>query len=370
MTIEGAKLNFQTPEDVKAYVESLKLAFANAWKVLASQVLIRQVTINGVSLNALVGVQYWRRRAAEGKAADAVQAEPSVALATVLEAMGPELARGVVRLVLEERVPATADMVPLPVSPPLPPGGTNPPSPPPRPPRPPPVDLKALEKQLGAKKIAAGFPPPPRGSGLEGAPFLNFRNLTGQGSVGKTRALVWNTDADFKNELTPYGPLQLVDLNKTDCTAGKALCAGCAQAWKATSSVVSVPIFFKDPMNINRIYIKQLKNSGVVKVQALKWSYPAAGVVSDATLGRVLYTKPTDDSTACQTWLTVRVGKATLPAKLLAKTIGGVVITVARPAKAGPNYGPYIEYVRFGGRAIYPTNPAEYLAPGVAKKKL
>lgn len=62
----------------------------------------------------------------------------------------------------------------------------------------------------GAKKIAAGFPPPPRGSGLEGAPFLNFRNLTGQGSVGKTRALVWNTDADFKNELTPYGPLQLV----------------------------------------------------------------------------------------------------------------------------------------------------------------
>lgn len=99
----------------------------------------------------------------------------------------------------------------------------------------------------------------------------------------------------------------------------------------------------------------------------------------------MLYTKPTDDSTACQTWLTVRVGKvrsgimapvpangtqATLPAKLLAKTIGGVVITVARPAKAGPNYGPYIEYVRFGGRAIYPTNPAEYLAPGVAKKKL
>lgn len=58
-----------------------------------------------------------------------------------------------------------------------------------------------------------------------------------------------------------------VDLNKTDCTAGKALCAGCAQAWKATSSVVSVPIFFKDPMNINRIYIKQLKNSGVVKVR-------------------------------------------------------------------------------------------------------
>ncbi|KAG2446423.1 hypothetical protein HYH02_008416 [Chlamydomonas schloesseri] len=419
VTINTSPLNWQTPEDIFAFVAGLKGALAAAWKVPVAQILIRQVTLNGINLNAVVGVQYWRRRAVE--AAGSSTTEPgAMDLSALIAAVGPELSCGMERLVLEERRPVTEEMVAQ-----LQDADaaslsdvaairraldskenekenedegkdkykgtlviafsvvsnvdTNRP-------RPPPVDLKALEKSIPeVKKIYTGFPPPPKASGLENPPFLNFRNLTGQGSRGKTRSLVWNTDADFYTQLTPYSPLQLVDLNKTDCTTGKAVCAACAQSWKATATDLTVPIFFKDPMNINRIYIKQLKNTGVVKVQALKWVYPATGAVTPDMLGRVLYERPSDTSAACLSWLTVRIGKvksgvmapvavngtqATLPPKLLAKTIGGVVITVKRPATAGQNYGPFIEYVRFGGRVLYPANPALYTAPGVAKKKL
>ncbi|GLI59911.1 hypothetical protein VaNZ11_001956, partial [Volvox africanus] len=120
----------------------------------------------------------------------------------------------------------------------------SPPSPPPRPPSPAP-------------------PPPPL--------FIKFNNLTGQGARGKDRSLVWNDAIDFKQQLASLSPLQLVDLAKPTCPS---TCTACPYSWKATPRDLSVAIFFKEPMQVTKVSLKQIKNSGVIMVQFLKWVFP------------------------------------------------------------------------------------------------
>lgn len=40
--------------------------------------------------------------------------------------------------------------------------------------------------------------------------------------------------------------------------------------------------------------------------------------------------------------------------------MGGVLITMQRPAGADAAYGPYVEYVRFAGRVLYPKDASQY----------
>lgn len=41
-----------------------------------------------------------------------------------------------------------------------------------------------------------------------------------------------------------------------------------------------------------------------------------------------------------------------------------------RPADAGLNYGPFVEYVRFKGRVLYPKDASKYAYAAAKKKKL
>jgi len=147
--------------------------------------------------------------------------------------------------------------------------------------------------------------------------------------------------------------------------------------------MVTVPLFFKDATQISRIFIKQVRNSGVVKVQAIKWT----GSPSDGNyvpqLGRVLY-NVSKDTTKCQSVLSIRIGPVKSginikvpaagsaaniqPKRLRDRVYAGVLITMQRPPNAGLNYGPFVEYVRFQGRAVYPADVSIYTPFG--RKKL
>ncbi|KAG2445104.1 hypothetical protein HYH02_008971 [Chlamydomonas schloesseri] len=301
--------------------------------------------------------------------------------------------------------------VPLPPSPPpspsVPPGTRLPPSPPPlvpsrppRPPRPPPINLTEIAEEVGADGgITSGFPPPsppppppprppppppspppspprppsPPPPRVRNATFLSFDNATGQGTVmGPSRPVVWRNDPNFASLLTPGSPLYLVDPFKAACPAE---CAACDLAWKVTANGQTQPIFFREPMQLSRIYIKQVRNSGVIRVQLLKWGgAPSTGQVTGDVLGRVVY-NVTKDASACRSVLVVRIGpkksgiklpvpmggsQANLPGKLADKAVGGILITMQQPENAGRNYGPFVEFVRFQGRVLYPANVSDY----------
>ncbi|GLC48350.1 hypothetical protein PLESTB_000086600 [Pleodorina starrii] len=194
--------------------------------------------------------------------------------------------------------------------------------------------------------------------------------MTGQGARGKTRSLVWNDDLDFAQELARNAPLQLVDLTKPACPDS---CGACPYSWKCTASQLSVTVFFKEPMQITRIFLRQIKNSGVITVQFLKWVYPPMGVV-EGNIGRTIW-NVTDDTSMCQSVLVLRIGpkksginlnvtadgsQAELPSSLRKTATGGVLITMERPPNAGLNYGPFLEWVRFSGRVLYPSRTRSY----------
>lgn len=54
-----------------------------------------------------------------------------------------------------------------------------------------------------------------------------------------------------------------------------------------------------------------------------------------------------------------------------AKSLGGVLVTMLRPPGAGPNYGPFLEWVRFQGRVLYPSSVSVYknLLDPVSRRK-
>ncbi|KAG2436510.1 hypothetical protein HXX76_006808 [Chlamydomonas incerta] len=290
-----------------------------------------------------------------------------------------------------EEVPLPPSPPPRPPNPPgtvLPPSPPPaPPSPPPRPPRPPPVNLNGIASQLGADFINSGFPPPsppppsPPLPPMRNLTFLNFDNATSAGTVGANRSVVWRSDPDYASLLSPGSPLYLVDPFKPVCPAK---CAACDLAWKASSGQLTLPLYFKEPMQLSKIYIKQVRNSGVIKIQLLKWmGAPSTGQVTGNALGRTIY-NVTKDTTMCQSVLVVRVGpkksgintpvpvggsQAKLPKQLASKAVGGILLTMQQPQDAGKNYGPFVEFVRFKGRVLYPANPSVYAYAARTKKK-
>ncbi|PNH02665.1 hypothetical protein TSOC_011336 [Tetrabaena socialis] len=233
--------------------------------------------------------------------------------------------------------------------PPLPPPSTSPrlppaPSPPPRPPPP---------------------PPPSRPS------FVTIRNITAQGARGKDRSLVWNTDPDFRFQIKRQAALQLVDPIKPACPT---VCKGCPFAWKATASDLSVAVFFKEPTQVSRIYVKQLKNTGLIKVQFLRWTYPARGIVDSSTVGKTIYSVKADPS-KCLEVSQINVGRSksgislpvpasgsqsNLPSQLRSKVAGGILVTMERKPNSGVAWGPFLESLRFDGRVLYPRDPSVY----------
>ncbi|KXZ54575.1 hypothetical protein GPECTOR_4g640 [Gonium pectorale] len=194
--------------------------------------------------------------------------------------------------------------------------------------------------------------------------------ILAQGAAGRTRSLVWNTDTDFRQQIAPLAPLQLVDPKKAPCPT---TCTACPRTWKGTNTSLSVAIFFKEPVQATAVFIKQIRNPGIIRVQFIKWVYPPKGELG-ANVGKTVY-NVTNDPTVCQSVLSIRIGpvksgiKLPVPAggnqdklpKDLANTaVGGLLITVDRPQRAGPNYGPFLEWVKVSGRVLYPNNATLY----------
>jgi hypothetical protein len=194
--------------------------------------------------------------------------------------------------------------------------------------------------------------------------------MTAYGTVGRTRSLAWYDDSDFQEQLETQSALQLVDQQKPHCPAK---CGACKWAWKASANKLKVALFFKDPVQISKIFLKQIKNSGIITVQMIKWVYPAQGVV-EGNLGRTVW-NVTDDTSMCQSVLVVRIpakssginmpvaedgSQENLHPPLSLTAVGGVLITMERPPNAGKNYGPFLEWVRFSGRVLYPKTAAIY----------
>ncbi|EFJ47335.1 hypothetical protein VOLCADRAFT_92110 [Volvox carteri f. nagariensis] len=266
--------------------------------------------------------------------------------------------------------PAPPSQVSL--SPPLPsPSLPSPLLPSPKPPSPKPPAPSPLPKPRSPK--APRKPPSPKPPSPAAPPpslFIKVTNVSAHGARGSSRSLVWNDDGDFKSQLTKQSPLQLVYPAKPSCPT---TCTACQYAWKATADQLSVAVFFKEPMQISRIYLKQIRNSGVITVQFIRWVYPPRGVV-EGNLGRTVW-NVTDDTSMCQSVLAINVrpaksgmnlavpaggSPANLPTKLQATAIGGVLVTMERPRNAGLNYGPFLEWIRFSGRALYPSGLVPY----------
>lgn len=84
----------------------------------------------------------------------------------------------------------------------------------------------------------------------------------------------------------------------------------------------------------------------------------------------------TEDSTNCQSEQEVHIspedsgidkavpplGSAkSLPQRLRPTAMGGVLISMERPVDSSNNNGPFLEWVRFSGRVLYPLNPYIYV---------
>ncbi|PNG99732.1 hypothetical protein TSOC_014485, partial [Tetrabaena socialis] len=241
-----------------------------------------------------------------------------------------------------------------------------------------------LAVELGAENVSTATPsPPPPPSPpaprTRNATFANVTGIFGQGSVGNaTKPVVWYGDANFVAYRAPRSPLNLVFRGKrVQCKVTPGVCSACPRAWAASTVSRSVPIFFREPMQLDAIAIMQLQNPGVVSVQLLPW--PATAIPElpalqprNGTLGEPVW-NATKDTTACGSELVIRLPSArsgtgedvpvrgsqdALPPRLRRTAVGGIIITVKeQQAGALPTV---IEGVRFSGRVLYPRNPAMY----------
>ncbi|GLC63165.1 hypothetical protein PLESTF_000006900 [Pleodorina starrii] len=210
--------------------------------------------------------------------------------------------------------------------------------------------------------------PSPTGTGRG---FVKFSNLSAHGVSDASTPLIWYDGADFREQLAPKSALQLISRGKPDCPRK---CAICDLAWKVERNNLQVALFFRDPVQLSHIFIKQVKNSGVSKVQLIKWTYPPQGRI-DGLLGRSVL-NVSEDGTVCLAVQTVRIppkksginrpvpadgSREALPPQLTLSAVGGVLITMKQAPNAGDIYGPFVEYVRFSGRVLYPSDPSLYL---------
>ncbi|KAG2438088.1 hypothetical protein HXX76_005697 [Chlamydomonas incerta] len=234
-----------------------------------------------------------------------------------------------------------------------------------------------LDTAVGAYPPSPAPPSPQPPAPLDDSLYIDFVDMPAQGAKGTEKPikqLVWFDDPDFYSQLKGYKPLQLVARPKrANCTEKQ--CQKCLGAWKASEKQDTVNVFFRDPVQISKIYIKQLLNPGIATVQFLKWKAPQEGATPPRLRGAVVLNQ-TSDSTQCGDWLTIDVpsdvsgiyltptkrGSAEKPKPIgVAKTaVGGIRVTVIRPAGVDADYGPWIEDIHFDGRALYPADPSIY----------
>ncbi|KAG2483744.1 hypothetical protein HYH03_017399 [Edaphochlamys debaryana] len=271
-----------------------------------------------------------------------------------------------------------------PPPPPSPPKPSQTPSLPPSPPTSPPILTAPPSPLASSVPPSPPAPPLPPSAIPVAATRLDVEDMPAFGAKGRTRRLVWANDPDFKIQNRANSPLQLVDRNKTACPSA---CRGCRFAWKATNNSRSVAVFFKDPFLLSRISIVQTRNTGVIRVQTIKWTYPPQGLSTEKFIGRTIYDVPSDP-TKCKATLNITnvtdaeagldlpvpadpiYNQANLPADLQDKVVGGVVITVFRypltgtapRPNSGKNYGPFIEHLTFKGAVVYPQDTSIYQA--------
>ncbi|EFJ52584.1 hypothetical protein VOLCADRAFT_86831 [Volvox carteri f. nagariensis] len=230
---------------------------------------------------------------------------------------------------------------PPPPSPP-PPSPPPPSSPPPRPPPPSPPPPSSPPPSPPPPSSPPPSPPPPTTSDA----YIMVNNFTAQGVIGSD-GLVFYGSPFFRGQLKPRTAAQLVDPNKKPCTPpGSAVCYACPRAWMATATERSVALFFKDPTQLSRINIKQIKNPGVIttcqSVLSIRVTPSQSGIYEDV---------PEDGSSA------------ELPENLARTAAGGVLITAYPfPHNAASNFGPFLEWVRFSGRVLYPSDLESYQA--------
>ncbi|KXZ53476.1 hypothetical protein GPECTOR_7g926 [Gonium pectorale] len=292
--------------------------------------------------------------------------------------------------------------VPLPPSPPPrppnPPGINDPPSPPPvppspppRPPRPPPVDWNAIAASLGAT-ITEGFPPPnpmpppppsppsPSPPSPDAKPgnkttFIRYTNLTAQGAAFRGRVL-WNWEPDFERirQRRVDGPLSLVWPSRPACNT----CRQCPHAWKASLSSSTFIVYFKEPMQLEKIRIHQIARPGVMMVHLVGFpAYDANGrsYIRDFMGPPVFDSRSTRDNTTCGGWLNITLPKertgTDLPVRVVGSAfnmpprirfsgtvVGAVVVTVRLPPNEA--LATWVDDIRFDGRVLYPINNTRY----------
>eukprot|EP00198_Chlamydomonas_reinhardtii_P005273 XP_001694609.1 predicted protein [Chlamydomonas reinhardtii] len=273
-------------------------------------------------------------------------------------------------------------------------------------------DFTALATALGAASVAVngvdrsagvlvGFfasPPPsprPGAAALRGQPplapqlFAYFDSMLAPGAPGRSRQegdadmrgepvpgeVVWYDDSDFLEERLDGTPLNLVWRNKTACFT-RPTCGACSRAWGATTAPYVVTLYFRDPVQLATIAIRQVNAPAVKTVQLLPW--PAVNI-SGAPAPRTGFLGPplfneSADITPCPGTLTLAVprrrsglaeavpvggSQAELPKALRRSAVGGVRISLNAPP-TGASQRTVVEWVRFTGRALYPLDASEY----------
>ncbi|KAG2427878.1 hypothetical protein HYH02_014482 [Chlamydomonas schloesseri] len=252
-----------------------------------------------------------------------------------------------------------------------------PPSPPPSPPLPPGVSAPPSASSLVSVSPSSPSPPPARVTSVRVSRMPAQGTLSGDSS----KPVVWYNDAGFRSYRKPRSPLNLVFWSaRRQCNAAVGVCGGCPRAWAVPANgthTTSLPLYFREPMQLDSIAITQLQSSGVVSVELLPWpatpipELPGVAPVAGPK-GPPVYSAATD-STPCGGDLVIRVpadrsgssesvpprgSQSELPPRLRRTAVGGIRITVkAQAAGARPTV---ISSVRFGGRVLYPASPAAY----------
>ncbi|GIL76823.1 hypothetical protein Vretifemale_6286, partial [Volvox reticuliferus] len=287
---------------------------------------------------------------------------------------------------------------PPPRPPPQPPGTLAPPSPPPGPPSWPTLKFSSLAASVGATSLyrltgtipspppfpspppslrpppPVVFRPPPPSSPPKSSDAILISRVRGAGVKGTTRPVVWFDDPDFDKLNEPGSTLTLVWPDSLTCPYTDE-CGDCGTGWVATDPQ-QVFIYFKDPIQITRIEIREIQNPAVQRIFLLPWpaaDIPAANLTArEGFLGEFVYD---DDGTIrpCPTSLivdlppetsginqAVRKGgsPANLPRALRSTAAGGVFINLW--PRQDIDLTSVVESVRFSGRVLYPNDPSIY----------
>jgi hypothetical protein len=252
----------------------------------------------------------------------------------------------------------------------------------------PPLTLDGLAAAVGASKINLGFsppPPPPSPPRPLNASFVAVRGVLGHGSLGNaTKPVVWYDDPAFREYRKPRNALNLVHWrHRIPCNATPGVCSRCPRTWAASPASHVVPIYFREPMQLDSIRIVQLQNPGVLSVELLPW--PATAIpelpglaVKSGVLGGGPVWNTTQDTTPCGSELVIRVpaglsgltegvpvrgSQGQLPPRMRRTAVGGIRITVKPQTSRKDEPATLISSVRFSGRVLYPTRNAAFYAP-------